>query len=84
MMDKQNISNFAADLLEQIRQFQHDINNPICVISLSVGRLDMLRKTNSSPQIEKCYNEISSAVEQVTQILQGLAPLREKLEKMTT
>ena len=82
MADSSDLKLLAKELLNSIRQFQHDINNPLCVISLSVGRLDRLRKTDTNPQIEKCYNEISSATDQIMEILKKLAPVRAKLEEL--
>jgi hypothetical protein len=63
-------------LLKEIAHLDHDINTPLCVITLSLGRVKRLANEMQSMGLMKSNNEITEAVNKISLILQRLQPLK--------
>lgn len=63
-------------LLRDIARLDHDINTPLCVITLSLGRVKRYAKELQNQGLDKSNNEITEAVNKVSLLLQRLQPLK--------
>jgi K+-sensing histidine kinase KdpD len=68
----ENLSKVAA----KISHLDHDINTPLCVISLSVTRVKEAAAKYEDEKLAKSSNEISSAINDITKLLQKLQVLK--------
>ncbi|MCD8479168.1 MAG: hypothetical protein LRZ88_02375 [Candidatus Cloacimonetes bacterium] len=63
-------------ILQDIAHLDHDINTPLCVITLSLGRVKRLANELKNPGLDKSNNEITEAVNKVSLLLQRLQALK--------
>jgi hypothetical protein len=68
----ENLTKAAAG----ISHLDHDINTPLCVISLSVTRVKEAAAKYEDEKLAKSSNEISSAINDITKLLQRLQVLK--------
>jgi K+-sensing histidine kinase KdpD len=66
-------------VLDDIGQLRHDINTPLCVISLSMSRVKRLGLELSNDALLKSDNEITESLNKISTILQRLDVLNERL-----
>jgi hypothetical protein len=62
--------------LKDIAHMDHDINTPLCVITLSLGRVKRYAKEYQNDGLDRSNNEITEAVNKISQILLRLQPLK--------
>lgn len=62
-------------LLKDVEQIRHDINTPLCVITLSLGRVKRLGIELANEGLQKTNNEITESVNKINGILLRLDPL---------
>ncbi len=63
-------------VLKQIAHLDHDINTPLCIISLSIGRVKRLGFELNSGGLQKSSDEITEAMNKINLLLQHLIPLK--------
>jgi hypothetical protein len=63
--------------LKEIAHLDHDINTPLCVITLSLGRIKRLANELKLDGLHKSNNEITDAVNKISLLLQRLHSLKE-------
>lgn len=80
MMESNPEQSPSNELQSIIRKIMHDVNNPLCVINLSLSRLENLMETQPHPELTKSYEEISSSADKLLEILAGLEKARMLLE----
>lgn len=79
MIDQANTS--GTELLSLVRKIMHDVNNPLCVINLSLSRLETVMDSQPHPELTKSYEEISASADKLLEILAGLEKARLMLEQ---
>jgi hypothetical protein len=62
----------AAD----IANLDHDINTPLCIISLSIGRIKRMGIENNNDTLLKTSNEVTDSINRINLILRRLNPLK--------
>jgi hypothetical protein len=67
----------TAPLLKDIAHLDHDINTPLCVITLSLTRVKQAAANLHNEFLAKSSNEISEAVNNISELLKRLIPLKE-------
>ena len=60
----------------EIAHIDHDLNTPLCIISLSIGRVKRLGMETNDESLLKTSNEITEAINKINHILQRLIPLK--------
>lgn len=63
--------------LKEIAHLDHDINTPLCVITLSLGRVKRYANELRNEGLHKSNNEITEAVNKISLLLQRLQSLKE-------
>lgn len=63
-------------VLKDVAHMDHDINTPLCVITLSLGRVKRYANELQNEGLKKSNNEITEAVNKISSILQRLHPLK--------
>jgi len=71
----------GSELLSLVRQIMHDVNNPLCVINLSLSRLEIVMDAQPHPELSKSYEEISASADKLLEILAGLEKARVLIEQ---
>lgn len=66
-------------LLRDIGQLKHDINTPLCVITLSLSRVKRAGIELSNEGLQKSNNEITEAVNKISSILSRIDDLNEQI-----
>lgn len=66
-------------VLDDVSQLRHDINTPLCVISLSMSRVKRLGLELSNDALLKSDNEITESLNKINTILQRLDVLNNRL-----
>jgi K+-sensing histidine kinase KdpD len=61
---------------KDVSDLDHDLNTPLCIISLSLGRVKRMGLENKDETLLKSSNEITEALNRINQILQRLVPLK--------
>jgi len=69
-------------VLEDISQLRHDINTPLCVITLSMSRVKRLGLELSNEALLKSDNEITESLNKINTILQRVDVLNDKLARL--
>ena len=64
-------------IAKDLSHLDHDINTPLCVISLSLTRVKQAAAMLKNNQLAKSGNEITEAVNDITTLLKRLKPLKE-------
>lgn len=64
-----------------IEKIQHDINNPLCIATMSLSRLEMLMDQFKHPELARSYEEISESLDRVMAVLSELETLKTKLKQ---
>lgn len=64
-------------ILRNIAHIDHDINTPLCVITLSLGRVKRYANEYKNEGLVKTNNEITEAVNKISLILQRLYELKQ-------
>jgi len=62
--------------LKDVAHMDHDINTPLCVITLSLGRIKRYAKEYQNEGLEKSNNEITDAVNKISRILLRLQTMK--------
>ena len=62
---------------ESISHLDHDINTPLCVISLSLTRIKQAAAEFRNENLAKSSNEISAAINDISLLLRRLIPLKQ-------
>ena len=83
-MDAKLTDCHSKDLLSLVRKIMHDVNNPLCVINLSLSRLEAVMDSHPHPELKKSYEEISASADKLLEILAGLEKARIMLESQNT
>lgn len=80
MLSNQETFNRKVDELvktaKDVSELDHDLNTPLCIISLSLGRVKRYGLENKDEALLKSSNEITEALNRINQILQRLVPLK--------
>lgn len=63
-------------VIKDVARMDHDINTPLCVITLSLGRVKRYANELQNEGLKKSNNEITEAVNKISSILQRLQPLK--------
>lgn len=63
-----------------IEKIQHDINNPLCIATMSLSRLELLMEQFNHPELAQSYAEISESLERVMVVLEELEELKNRLQ----
>lgn len=63
-------------ILRDVGHIDHDINTPLCVITLSLGRVKRYANEYQNEGLNKSNNEIMEAVNKISIILQRLHPMK--------
>jgi len=63
-------------LLRDVAHIDHDINTPLCVISLSLSRVKKIAQETGSEGLSKTNNEITESVNKISSILKKLEELK--------
>ncbi|MBM4403046.1 MAG: histidine kinase [Candidatus Cloacimonetes bacterium] len=63
-------------VLHKIAHLDHDINTPLCIISLSIGRVKRLGFELKNSGLQKSSDEITEAMNKINILLQQLNPLK--------
>jgi K+-sensing histidine kinase KdpD len=63
-------------VLKDVAHLDHDINTPLCVITLSLGRVKRYGNELQNEGLQKSNNEITEAVNKISLILQRLQALK--------
>jgi hypothetical protein len=63
--------------LKEIAHLDHDINTPLCVITLSLGRVKRYANELRNEGLQKSNNEITEAVNKISLLMQRLQRLKE-------
>ena len=63
-------------ILLDVAKLDHDINTPLCVITLSLGRVKRYANQYQNEGLHKSNNEIMEAVNKISIILQRLHPMK--------
>ena len=45
----------GSELLSLVRKIMHDVNTPLCVINLSLNRLETVMDAQPHPELSKSY-----------------------------
>lgn len=64
-------------ILKDVGHIDHDINTPLCVITLSLGRVKRYANEYQNEGLNKSNNEIMEAVNKISIILQRLQPMKQ-------
>lgn len=64
-------------ILKDVGHLDHDINTPLCVITLSLGRIKRYANEYQNEGLHKSNNEIMEAVNKISLILQRLQPMKQ-------
>lgn len=64
---------------EALEKIQHDVNNPLCIITMSLSRIESLIDDHPHPELVKSYEEISISVDRIMEILSRLEDIKRKL-----
>jgi signal transduction histidine kinase len=64
-------------ILKDIAHLDHDINTPLCVITLSLTRVKQAAASLHNEFLAKSSNEITEAVNNISELLKRLIPLKE-------
>ena len=78
----QSGSNGTVDLQkvrETVEKIQHDVNNPLCIITMSLSRIESLIDAHPHPELVKSYEEINTSVDRIMEILSLLEDVKRKL-----
>jgi len=59
-----------------IAHIDHDLNTPLCVISLSIGRVKRLGMEANNEQLLRTSNEVTEAINKINEILHRLGKLK--------
>ena len=78
MIDQTQAS--ESELLSLIRKIMHDVNTPLCVINLSLSRLETVMETNPHPELSVSYEEISASADKLLEIFSTLDQARAMIE----
>lgn len=62
-----------------VEKIQHDINNPLCIITMSLSRLEGIIEVHPHPELVKSYEEINTSVDRIMEILSRLEDVKRKL-----
>jgi len=79
MIDSHPVS--GSELPSLVCQIMHDVNNPLCVINLSLSRLEIVMDAQPHPELSKSYEEISASADKLLEILAGLEKARVLIEQ---
>jgi len=63
-------------ILKDVAHLDHDINTPLCVITLSLGRVKRYANELQNEGLQKSNNEITEAVNKISLLLQRLQALK--------
>ncbi|MDP2173540.1 MAG: hypothetical protein Q8M98_00315 [Candidatus Cloacimonadaceae bacterium] len=69
-------------VLEDIRHIKHDINTPLCVITLSLARVKRLGMELNNDGLQKSNNEITEAVNKISSILLRVDNLNQQMTQL--
>jgi len=64
-------------ILKDVGHIDHDINTPLCVITLSLGRVKRYANEYQNEGLNKSNNEIMEAVNKISIILKRLQPMKQ-------
>ncbi|GAB1468704.1 hypothetical protein MASR2M64_14490 [Candidatus Cloacimonadota bacterium] len=64
-------------ILKDVGHIDHDINTPLCVITLSLGRIKRYADEYQNEGLQKSYKEIMEAVGKISLILQRLRRMKQ-------
>jgi len=64
-------------ILKDVGHIDHDINTPLCVITLSLGRVKRYANEYQNEGLNKSNNEIMEAVNKISLILKRLQPMKQ-------
>ncbi len=67
----------VVDLAANIANIDHDINNPLTVISLSIRKIMKTAKKYQDEKLEKAGTQMTEAINHITKILKQLKKLRD-------
>ena len=70
----------GSELLSLIRKVMHAVNTPLCVINLSLSRLETVMETNPHPELSVSYEEISASADKLLEIFSTLDQARAMIE----
>jgi signal transduction histidine kinase len=73
---KQRQSLELLEISSDIAHIDHDLNTPLCIISLSIGRVKRIGMETNDEAMLKTSNEITEAINKINHILQRLIPLK--------
>jgi hypothetical protein len=59
-----------------VANIDHDLNTPLCIISLSIGRVKRMGIETNNDALLKTSNEVTDAINRINFILQRLNPLK--------
>ena len=71
----------GSELLSLVRRIMHDVNNPLCVINLSLNRLETVMDAQPHPELSKSYEEISASADKLLEIMSRLDQARAMIEE---
>jgi signal transduction histidine kinase len=63
-----------------VEKIQHDVNNPLCIVTMSLSRLENLIAIQPHPELVKSFEEINISVDRIMEILTGLEDIKRMLE----
>lgn len=72
---EQEMNNLRSQL-KDIAHLDHDINTPLCVVTLSLGRVKRYANELGISGLQKTHDEITEAVNKISLLLQRLQPLK--------
>lgn len=70
--------------LEDIRRIKHDVNTPLCVITLSLARVKRMSIELNDEGLQKSNNEITEAVNKISSILLRMDNLNQHIAQLTS
>jgi len=76
---KQKFTNLHP-ILQSVGQLKHDINTPLCVITLSLSRVKRAGQELNHEGLQKSNNEITEAVNRITSILGRVDELNARIK----
>ena len=70
------LSNNLVKTAVDIANLDHDLNTPLCIISLSIGRIKRMGIETNNDTLLKTSSEVTDAINRINIILQRLNPLK--------
>ena len=62
--------------LQEIARFDHDVNTPLCIVTLSLGRAQKVGKEQNDEALLTMVDDIFEAVNRIGEIMQKVAVLK--------